>query len=119
VFFWFNERERFERGTTSFFHFSIEMVKGFNRPFKNDSRRAKFAVKKAAKPSSAGGGQVPRLPTHLKGADKHLPSGLALPERGKKALRKQERYKRILEREAAAAVAAEVAGRAPKDAAMA
>ena len=56
---------------------------------------------------------------HLKGADKHLPSGLALPERGKKALRKQERYKRILEREAAAAVAAEVAGRAPKDAAMA
>jgi len=99
--------------------FYFEMVKGFNRPFKNDSRRAKFAVKKAAKSSSAGGGQVPRLPTHLKGADKHLPSGLALPERGKKALRKQERYKRILEREAAAAVAAEVAGRAPKDAAMA
>ena len=94
------------------------MVKGFNRPFKNDSRRAKFAVKKAAK-STAGGGQVPRLPTHLKGADKHLPWGLALPERGNKALKKQERYKRILEREAAAAVAAEVAERAPKDAAMA
>jgi hypothetical protein len=91
------------------------MVKGFNRPFKNDSRRAKLAGKKVV---SADG---PKSAPHLKGADKHMPPGLALPEKSKKKQRQLERYARICEREAAAAAAAEDAARAPaapKDAAM-
>jgi hypothetical protein len=84
-----------------------QMVKGFNRPFKNDVRKAK----KAEKRGSVGVPLVRGAP-HLKGAEKHLPRGLALPQRSKKKQRQLERYARICEREAAAAAAP------PRDAAM-
>lgn len=75
---------------------------GFSKPIKNASRRAKVAARKLArKPASAA--DAPGAAPHLKGAHKHLPPGLALPEKSVKKQKQLARYARICEREALAA----------------